>query len=121
LDLALTLSWLGLAAIHSTPAMVFFKPDLTEKLYSQPAEGPIGLLLVHRGGLFLAIFVACIIAAFHNPSRQLGVIIVSISMLSFLWLYYKAGQPKGGLANIAKVDLLGLPLLALVAYGGFLR
>jgi hypothetical protein len=114
LELIVKSAWFVLAAIHAVPALVIFKPSLIEKLYGVPASGPIGLLLTHRGGLFLAMSCAGIIAALHTPSRPLAAAIISISMVSFLILYVRAGMPGGGLRNIAIADAVGLPLLILV-------
>lgn len=119
LELIVKLAWLGLAAIHATPALVIFRPSLTQKLYNVAASGPIGLLLAHRGGLFLAVCCACIIAAFHTGSRPLAAVVAGISMASFLLLYGRAGMPAGGLRKIAIADAIGLPLLGFVIYAAF--
>lgn len=48
----------------------------------------------------------------------LAVLVVGISMVSFLLLYWQAGSPAP-LRKIAQVDLLGLPVLAGVAWLAF--
>jgi hypothetical protein len=120
MEIAIKLSWLVLALIHLMPSMVLFKPNMTQSLYRIAPDGPIGLLLVHRGGLFFAVLLACIIAVFHTPSRPLAAVVTATSMVSFLLLYAKAGMPTGGLRKIAKVDVIGLPFLALAAYSAVL-
>jgi hypothetical protein len=120
MEIILKLAWLALALIHLTPSLVLFKPQMTQRLYNIAPDGPIGLLLVHRGGLFFAVLLACTIALFHAPSRPLAAVVTTISMVSFLLLYVKAGLPAGGLATIAKVDTIGLPFLALAVYSAIL-
>ncbi len=114
MEVVTKVAWLLLALIHASPAMVFFAPRLIERLYSTPAEGPVVALLVHRGALFLAIFVAALYAAFDPHARRLAAIVVAISMVAFLWVYWRAGMPQGALRTIALVDLVGLLPLALV-------
>jgi hypothetical protein len=72
----------------------------------------------HRAALFFAVFVACIWAAFIPEGRRLAVLVVGISMISFLVLYWMAGSP-GPLKRIAMVDIAGLPILAGVAWLAF--
>jgi hypothetical protein len=116
MELIVKLAWLVLALIHLMPSMVLFRPAMIQSLYGIEPGGPIALLLVHRGALFLAVLAACIIALFHAPSRPLAATLAAISMLSFLWLYAKAGMPLGGLRKIALVDAIGLPFLAIVVF-----
>ena len=61
---------------------------------------------------------ACVWAAFVPEGRKLAVLVVGISMLSFLALYFLAGSPEP-LKRIAIVDLAGLPVLAGVAWFAF--
>lgn len=112
------IAWLILAAVHTMPALALFRPAQMQTLYRVGADNPLFLLMHHRAGLFVAVFVACIVAAFHPASRQLASVVVAISMLSFLWLWWKAGSPAA-LGKIARVDLLGLPVLAYAALAAF--
>ena len=107
--------WLILMAIHLTPALAVVRPSLLTKLYRLPPESPLFLLMQHRAALFAAVVAACLIAAFHAPSRPLAAAVTGISMISFLILYALAGQPAA-LRTIARVDLIGLLPLALVAF-----
>ncbi|WP_432200080.1 hypothetical protein ACRAQ7_10460 [Erythrobacter sp. W53] len=110
--------WLVLAAIHAIPALAFFRPGTITTLYGVAADNPLFLLMQHRAALFLAVFAACLWAAFVPEGRRLAVIVVGISMLSFLVLYWQAGSPAP-LKRIALVDLAGLPVLAGVAWFAF--
>ncbi len=106
------LAWALLALIHLAPAAVFFLPHLTQKLYNIDANGDLGVLITHRGALFLAIVAACLAGTFDPEARKAVSIVVAISVISFLWLYVRAGMPTGPLKTIALVDAIGLvPLL----------
>ena len=110
--------WLILAAIHAMPALALFRPATLTALYRLQSDNPLFLLMQHRAGLFFAVFVACIWAAFVPEGRRLAVLVVGISMVSFLVLYWQAGSPTP-LRKIAQVDCLGLPVLAGVAWLAF--
>jgi hypothetical protein len=110
--------WLVLAAIHAMPALALFRPATLTSLYRLQPDNPLFLLMHHRAGLFFAVFVACVFAAFVPEGRRLAVLVVGISMVSFLLLYWQAGSPAP-LRKIAQVDLLGLPVLAGVAWLAF--
>ena len=110
--------WLILAAIHAMPALALFRPSTLTTLYGVAADSPLFLLMQHRAALFLAVFVACVWAAFVPEGRRLATLVVGISMISFLVLYAMAGSPEP-LKRIAIVDLAGLPVLAGVAWLAF--
>jgi hypothetical protein len=112
------IAWLLLAAIHLTPALAAIRPALLTRLYRIPPESPLFVLMQHRAALFAAVVAACVIAAFHAPSRPLAVAVTGISMVSFLILYAAAGQPAA-LRTIARVDLMGLVPLGIVALLAF--
>ncbi len=109
-------AWFGLAAIHATPSLVLFMPSMIERLYGVPSSGSVGMLLTHRGALFLGVFALALLAAFDENSRRAGVLVVGISMIGFLIVYANAGSPTGALRTISLTDLAGLPLLALVTW-----
>lgn len=109
------ISWMLLAGIHAMPALAFFRPALITRLYRIEPQHGLFLLMQHRAALFAAVFVACIIAAFHSPSRPVALAITGVSIISFLYLYVAAGQPAV-LRTIARVDLIGLIPLAVAAY-----
>jgi len=56
------ISWAILALIHVSPALSALKPKLIERLYGIAPQGDMGVLMTHRGFLFLAMFATCIIA-----------------------------------------------------------
>lgn len=110
--------WSILAIIHALPALAFFRPASLTSLYGIAPDNPIFLLMQHRAALFLAVFAACIWAAIVPEGRRLAVMVVAISMMSFLALYWMAGSPAP-LRRIALVDLAGSPVLAAVAWLAF--
>jgi hypothetical protein len=46
-------------------------------------------------------------------------VVVAISVISFLWLYLRAGMPSGPLKTIALVDLVGLAPLFFVIWSAW--
>ena len=114
----LKVSWLLLAALHLVPALALFRPSLITTLYGVAPGSVAALLLQHRAGLFAVIMVACLWAAFVPGVRQLACVTVGLSMTSFLLLYWSSGSPPA-LRGIAIADLIGLPVLAWVAWQAF--
>ena len=112
------LAWGLLALVHITPALALFAPSLLTKLYGVKAGEPMFLLMHHRAALFLTVVVACIWCALDPTPRRLGVVLVAISMLSFLVLYFANSSPPA-LKQIAIADLIGLPALVYVAWKAF--
>lgn len=108
-------AWGLLALVHITPALALFAPFLLTKLYGVNAGDPLFLLMHHRAALFLTVVVACIWCAFDPTPRRLGVVLVAISMISFLALYFTNGSPPA-LKQIAVADMIGLPALAYFAW-----
>jgi hypothetical protein len=112
------LAWGLLALVHITPALALFAPSLLTKLYDVKSGDPLFLLMHQRAALFLTVVVACIWCALDPTPRRLGVVLVTISMMSFLALYLASGGPAS-LKQIAIADLIGLPALAYVAWKAF--
>jgi hypothetical protein len=110
------LCWLALAAVHASPAAVLFRPSLLGALYDIPAGGPARILLVHRGGLFLAVVIVAVFGALAPGARKAASLVVATSVISFLIVYAGAGAPEGGLRRIALVDAAALPPLAFVCW-----
>ncbi len=105
-------AWIALALTHAPPAIVLFRPDLAARLYGVGGEDGAGLLLTHRGALFLAIAALCVFSVFEPAFRRAASVAVSISVVSFLVLYVRAGAPAGPLRTVALVDAAALaPLL----------
>jgi hypothetical protein len=112
------LCWGILALVHVVPAMAFFKPSLLSSLYGVEAGSIAYVLLHHRASLFLGVFLGCVWAFLYPESRQLAVLVVGISMISFLGLFAMAGMPEG-LRLIAIVDLIGIPFLLIATWLAF--
>lgn len=113
-----TLFWLLLAAVHFLPALAFFRPAGLTKLYLIGPDNPLHMLMHHRAALFLAVFTACVIAAFDPGSRRLATVVTAICMVSFLILWWRAGYPAA-FRRIVQVDIAGLPILAFAALSAF--
>lgn len=111
--------WLVLAAVHASPAAVLFKPALIEALYGVPPTGSSGVLLIHRGALFLAVVAVAVFAAFNPEARRAATLLVAISVIGFLLVYAMAGSPSGPLRTIALVDAVALVPLAVVTWGAW--
>jgi hypothetical protein len=108
--------WLALAAIHASPAAVLFRPALTGTLYGVSPTGSTGILILHRGALFLAVVVVTLLAAVAPEARKAASLLVAISLAGFLLVYAMAGAPEGPLRAIAAVDALALLPLAVVTW-----
>jgi hypothetical protein len=112
------LAWIILALVHLMPALALFAPSMLTRLYGIEAGNPLYLLIHHRAALFLALLVACLWCAIDPAPRKLGVVVVAISMVSFLALYLANGSPPL-LRQIFIADLVGLPALAYVGWKAF--
>lgn len=112
----LIVAWTLLALVHVMPAVVLVRPGLIKSLYGVEAAGDLGVLLMHRGGLFLAIVLVCLYAAWEPGARRAASLVVAISVVSFLAIYVSAGVPAGSLRLIALADLIALAPLGLVAW-----
>ena len=115
MEALIKLAWLTLAAIHVLPALVTVAPQLVSRLYDVDPQGPAGILIVHRGFLFLAVVAAALIAVFDPGARRACAAMVAISVVGFLFVYAKAGMPAGPLRTVALVDTAALIPLALVS------
>jgi len=111
----LTLAWLALMLVHTPPALAAFVPQMRKRMYGVDDFGPLGLILAHRGVLFLAVAGVCLLAAFNAEARLAAALVTSISVIGFLLGYVLAGAPKP-LRTIALVDALALIPLAFVLF-----
>lgn len=107
-------AWGAIALVHLPPAAVLFVPALSERMYGVPAIGAAGPLLVHRGGLFLAVVAVAGLAAWMPSARPAACLVAGLSMTSFLIVYARAGMPPA-LRRIALADLVSLPALVWVS------
>lgn len=107
---AVALAWFALVLVHVMPAAAAFSPRLRQRMYGVTEDQTLGVILTHRGVLFLAVAAACAYAAFDPASRQLASIVAGVSVLGFLLVYITAGSPKR-LRSIALIDLIAVPPL----------
>lgn len=112
--------WIFLALIHMPPAIALFAPSMLERLYGLDSNGSAFVLVHHRAALFLGVAVACVWAFFDPGARGLACLVVAISMVSFLVLYWNAGASTN-LRSIAIADLVGLLPLGYVVWLNSLR
>jgi len=106
-----SLAWLALALVHTPPALATFSPALRKRMYGLDPGGPLDLILVHRGVLFLAVAAIAALAAVNTEARVAAALVTSISVIGFLIAYAAAGSPKR-LRTIALADLFALAPLA---------
>lgn len=118
MNIVVVICWGLLALVHLTPALAFFRPAQLRSLYRVGADNPLFSLMHHRAALFVVIVLLCVWAIIDPAVRRLAVVGVSFSMLSFLLIYWRAGQPVA-LKTIATVDLIGLIPLAVVVWAAF--
>ncbi|MDX2234490.1 MAG: hypothetical protein NW200_08315 [Hyphomonadaceae bacterium] len=121
MELLTKAAWLAIAAVHITPSLVLFSPTLTQTLYRVSPEGPVGLLLTHRGGLFLGLVAVSLLAALDPGARRAAALAATISLVSYLALYLRAGMPPGALRTVALVDAWALLPLILVIVDAWRR
>lgn len=119
MELSLKAAWVSLALLHVMPALSAFAPAVVDRLYGVSPDGDVGVLIVHRGVLFLAVCLAALYAAFEPGSRRLASLLLCISMLGFLLVYLRAGMAPGDLRKIAIADLAGLVPLAWVSFAAW--
>ncbi len=109
----ITLAWLALVLVHTPPALATFSPALRRRMYGVEQGGALGVILTHRGVLFLAVATICAYAAFFPDGRRAASIVAAISVVGFLLTYAGAKFPKGPLRSIALADAVALaPLTA---------
>ena len=113
------LAWLLLALLHLPPAAALVRPAMLESLYGVPRDGPAFPLFLHRAALFAIVAALCLWAAADPAVRRPASLACTISMLSFLLIYWRTGAPRT-LRTIAVADLLFLPVLAWAGWRAFL-
>jgi hypothetical protein len=119
LEILIKFSWTLLILVHASPAAVLFSPNLVRTLYRVDEAGAAGVLLTHRGALFLAIVAACVGAIFMPEGRRVASMVVAVSVIGFLLVYVRAGAPAGALRTVALVDLFALVPLAIVTFAAW--
>jgi len=108
------LAWLALVLVHTPPALATVLPALRRRMYGVEETAQLGVILVHRGVLFVAVAVVCVYAAFTPEARRAAALVAAISVVGFLLAYAAAKAPKGPLRPIAIADAIALAPLALV-------
>ena len=116
MEIWIRFAWLSLAVVHLAPSLVLFAPSLVQRLYGVAPTGDVGLLLVHRGALFLVVVVGALVSMFDPSVRRLMTLLVGISVVGFLLTYARAGFPEGPLRTIAVADAFALMPLVVVGW-----
>lgn len=106
-------AWLALMLVHTPPALATFSAKLRRRMYGIEESGPLGVILTHRGVLFLSVAAVCVLGAFVPSARVAAALVVSISLIGFLGAYIVGSAPKQ-LRTIALMDTIALAPLALV-------
>lgn len=101
------------AVVNLLPAVAVFSVDRACAVYGlEPVEGDLRLLLRHRGMLFAILGAGLLLAVFRPRLRTAAITVNAVSMAGFLALV-PFEQPVGpALLRVAKVDAVGLILLA---------
>lgn len=115
-EAATKLAWLSLALLHLPPAAVLLAPSLARRLYAVDAAGAAGVLVVHRGALFLGVALLALWAVLDPAVRRVAGLVVAASVLGFLLVYARAGLPAGELRTIAVADTVAIVPLAWVVW-----
>lgn len=108
----ITAAWLLVALIHTPPAIAAFSPKLRVRMYRVEETPSLGVILAHRGVLFLAVAATCVFAALDANARQLATIVAGVSVFGFLIVYAAARFPKS-LRSIALMDVIAAIALIL--------
>jgi hypothetical protein len=120
MEMLVKAAWGLLALIHLAPAAVLVAPAALERLYGIAPDGDLGVLMRHRGALFLALVALAIVALVDPATRRAAGLAVAISVFGFLVVYVQAGLPAGPLRAIALADAIALAPLALVLAAAWL-
>ncbi len=119
MELLTKIAWGLLALVHVAPAAVLLRPSLAQQLYGVSPTGEAGVLIIHRGALFLAIVALAVWAAFDDGARRAASLAVAISVIGFLIVYWRAGMPAGALRTIAIADMIAIVPLAFVVFAAW--
>ncbi len=103
--------------INILPAVVFFDPSKTLRLYGLPIEGTdLTILMRHRGVLLAIVGIALIVAAFKPEFRVFAVALALISKLAFIFLAFTIAGHTAEIRQVALIDV-GAVVLLLAALG----
>ena len=121
MDVVIRIAWGFLALLHLPPAAALVAPSVVQRLYAVAPDVDVGVLIVHRGALFLAVVALSIFALIDSGPRRAISLAVALSLIGFLLVYARAGLPPGPLRSIAMADGLGLAPLGLVLWDAWVR
>lgn len=121
METVVRIAWVLLALIHAAPASALVSSTALTRLYGVAPDGEVGVLLRHRGAMFLALVALCLGAVASPAARAVAVIAVAISVVGFLAVYLRAGRRPGALRTIARVDLAALVPLTVVLVDAWVR
>lgn len=121
MELATKAAWSLLLLVHVWPAAVAVRPGLMRRLYGVQPDGALGVLLTHRGVLFLAIAAVAALAIVDQGGRRIASAAVAVSVLGYLLVYLRAGAPAGPLRTVALVDVAAALPLAWVVFDAWAR
>ena len=102
--------------IHLLPVTgVAGGPRLAALYGLTPGDPNLEILLRHRAVLFGLLGAFLVFAAFRQSLQPPALMAGFISVLTFLWLAYSAGDYNDQLARVVKADMLALICLAVGA------
>ena len=113
-EAATKIAWLALAVIHLPPAAVLVAPGLAERLYAVDPTGAPGVLIVHRGALFLGLVILALWAMLDPALRLAASTVLIVSVVGFLVVYARTAPNE--LRAIAVADTIALAPLLWVAW-----
>jgi hypothetical protein len=104
-------------AIHLLPLLGVAGPERLQRLYGVGIADPtLDLLLRHRAVLFGLLGLGLLAAAAKPPWHGPALVAAAVSLVSFLLLAWSLpGAVNAAIANVVRVDLVALALLAAAA------
>jgi hypothetical protein len=98
--------------INFAPSLLAFMPDKIGKSYGIVLpDANTELLIRHRAVLFGIVGGLMIYAAISKNYYQLATVLGSISMISFLILYFLCGNINEELTKVMKIDVFAIVIL----------
>jgi len=102
--------------VNFAPAMIIFFPEKVAQSYGlQWSDANLELLMRHRGVLFGLIGGLMMYAAIFKRNENLAVLLGSISMATFILLYFLSSDSLSmGLHKVMRIDVVALSTLLIV-------
>lgn len=111
-----SLFWV-LALVHMVPMIAAIMPSQITKLYGIVPDGKTQIVLLqHRALLLGLVGAACALAAHNEAIRWPALIGAVISMTAFIIFCLVHDQMGGALRKVALIDLVALPIAAVLFY-----